>query len=91
MDCVNVKLNRFLYLNIKNRFEVNKARGLDLQPNNPSHGYWTIFFVLFFFIGKILLLNMFVGIIIENIIINKQIACIIIIIILELHLINSEN
>lgn len=47
------------------------AREIDEQPEIDYNNTWAIFFIVLFFIGKILLLNMFVGIIIENIMMIK--------------------
>ena len=45
---------------------------VDTQPVIGYNKSWSIFFLTLFFIGKILLLNMFVGIIIENIMLIKN-------------------
>ena len=49
------------------RFYVIDARQTNEQPEIGYNNTWSVFFIVLFFIGKILLLNMFVGIIIENI------------------------
>lgn len=75
MEHINVNLNFFTFLITFFRFEANQTKGNDLNMKKDVNGYWSIFFLLIYFIGKILLLNMFIGIIIENIIVNKQKAC----------------
>lgn len=45
---------------------------IDKQPILGNNKTWAIFFIVLFFLGKILLLNMFVGIIIENIMLIKD-------------------
>ena len=55
-----------------NRFFVIDAREVDEQPEIGYNKTWAVFFMVLFYIGKILLLNMFVGIIIENIMLIKN-------------------
>lgn len=53
-------------------FETTESIGIDFEPKFHSSSEWKVFFLIFFFIMKILLLNMFVGIIIENIMLMKS-------------------
>lgn len=46
--------------------------GVDLQPKEDYNTAKAVFFLIFFFVSNFILLNMFVGIITENIIINKN-------------------
>lgn len=42
------------------------ATGVDMQPKKNSQMVWIIFFFGFIVIGRIFLMNLFVGIVIEN-------------------------
>lgn len=56
-------------------FLMNKAvdgKGIDQEPVEEYNDMKAIFFLVYFFVSNFILLNMFVGIIIENIIINKN-------------------
>lgn len=46
--------------------------GVDVQPKEDYNTAKAVFFLVFFFISNFILLNMFIGIITENIIVNKN-------------------
>ena len=46
--------------------------GVDIQPKEDYNTAKAVFFLVFFFISNFILLNMFIGIITENIIVNKN-------------------
>ena len=48
------------------------GKGIDEQPVQDYNTLKAVFFLVFFFISNFILLNMFVGILIENIIVNKN-------------------
>lgn len=54
------------------RNDVVASVGIGFQPRTGFDHKWKIFFLIYFFFAKILLLNMFVGIVIENIMIMKN-------------------
>lgn len=54
------------------RYNVIDAIKVDRQPEIGYNKTWSFFFIISFFIGKILLINMFVGIIIENIMLIRD-------------------
>ena len=45
---------------------------MDKQPKVRYRSIWQLFFVIFFFIGKFILVNMFTGIIVESFLNHKN-------------------
>ncbi|CAD8070112.1 unnamed protein product [Paramecium sonneborni] len=42
------------------------ARGVDLTPQNNNNRWWAVYFQVFFFIGNICMLNMFISLVVET-------------------------
>jgi hypothetical protein len=42
------------------------AVGHDIQPHHNSNPYFIIYFIVFFFLGNLCFLNMFIGLIVET-------------------------
>lgn len=52
--------------------DAEQTVGIELAPKIGNNGKIRVFFLIYFFLAKILLLNMFIGIIIENIMLMKN-------------------
>lgn len=42
------------------------ARGIDLTPINNNNRWWSVYFQIFFFIGNICMLNMFISLVVDT-------------------------
>ena len=52
--------------------DAEQTVGIEQAPKIGNNGKIKVFFLIYFFLAKILLLNMFIGIIIENIMLMKN-------------------
>ena len=42
------------------------SRGIDLQPKKDQNMWWALYFVSFMVIGSLFIINLFVGVVIDN-------------------------